>query len=58
MGVIKQALPKFDHATGEPQNEVNKHVQWNPSIMDTLGTRNFVRHNEVSLSQGIPVYFR
>ena len=34
------------------------HIQWNPSITDTLGTQNFVRYNEVSLSQGLPVYFR
>ena len=27
-------------------------LQWNPSITDTLGTQNFVRYNEVSLSQG------
>jgi len=33
-------------------------LQWNPSITDTLGTQNFVRYNEVSLSQGFPVYFR
>ena len=32
-------------------------IQWNPSITDTLGTQNFVRYNEVSLSQGFPVYF-
>jgi len=24
----------------------------------TLGTQNFVRYNEMSLSQGFPVYFR
>ena len=33
-------------------------LQWNPSIMDTLGTQNCVRYNEVSLSQGLTVYFR
>ena len=33
-------------------------LQWNPSITDTLGTQNFVHYNEVSLSQGLPVYFR
>jgi len=33
-------------------------IQWNPSITDTFGTPNFVCHNEVSLSQGFPVYFR
>ena len=27
-------------------------LQWNPSITDTLGTPNFVHYNEVSLSQG------
>ena len=35
-----------------------KGIQWNPSITDTLGTQNFVRYNEVSRSQGLPVYFR
>ena len=34
------------------------YIQWNPSITDTLGTQNFVRYNEVSLSQGLLVYFR
>jgi len=34
------------------------HVQWNPSIMDTVGDQNFVRYSEVSLTQGLPVYFR
>ena len=33
-------------------------VQWNPSITNTPGTQNFVCYNEVSLSQGLPVYFR
>ena len=33
------------------------YIHWNPSMMDTLGTQNFVRYNEVSLSQGLPVYF-
>ena len=33
-------------------------IQWNPCITDTLGTQNFIRYNEVSLSQGLPVYFR
>ena len=37
---------------------LNWDIQWNPSITDTLGTENFVRYNEVSLSQGLPVYFR
>ena len=30
-------------------------LQWNPSITDNLGTQNFVRYNDESLSQGLPV---
>ena len=30
-------------------------LQWNPSITDNLGTQNFVRYNDVSLSQGLLV---
>ena len=33
-------------------------IQWNPSIMDTIGNQNFVRYREVSPAQGFPVYFR
>ena len=33
-------------------------IQWNPSIADTIGTNNFVVYSEVSLTQGLPVYFR
>ena len=33
-------------------------VQWNLSITDTVGDQNFVRYSEVSLTQGLPVYFR
>ena len=33
-------------------------IQWNPSIMDTIGTQHFVHYSEVSLTQGLPVYFR
>ena len=33
-------------------------LQWNPSITDTIGTQHFVRYSEVSLTQGLPVYFR
>ena len=29
-------------------------VQWNPSIMDTIGTQYFVHYSEVSLTQGLP----
>ena len=28
-------------------------IQWNPSKMDTIGTKNFVRCSEVSLVQGL-----
>ena len=34
------------------------YIQWNPSITDTIGNQNFVCYNEVSLTQGSPVYFR
>ena len=30
-------------------------VQWNPSKVDTIGTKNFVRCSEVSLAQGLVV---
>ena len=30
-------------------------IQWNPSIMDIIGTQHFVRYSEVSLTQGLPV---
>ena len=33
------------------------YIQWNPSIMNTLGTQNFVRYNEVSLSRGFRYIF-
>ena len=33
-------------------------LQWNPSITDTIGTQHFVRYSEVSLTQGLLVYFR
>ena len=29
-----------------------------PSITDTVGDQMFVRYSEVSLTQGLPVYFR
>ena len=32
-------------------------IQWNPSITDTIGTQHFVSYSEVSLTQGLPVYF-
>ena len=35
-----------------------KEMQWNPSITDTIGTQHFVRYSEMSLTQGLPVYFR
>ena len=33
-------------------------LQWNPSITDTIGHQHFVPYSEVSLAQGLPVYFR
>ena len=33
-------------------------VQWNPSITDTVETQHFAPYNEVSLTQGVPVFFR
>ena len=33
-------------------------LQWNPSIMDTIGHQHFVPYSEVSLTQGLLVYFR
>ena len=33
-------------------------IQWNPSIADTIETQHFARYSEVSLTQGLPVYFR
>ena len=33
-------------------------LQWNPSMMDTIGDQHFVRCSEVSLTQELPVYFR
>ena len=33
-------------------------VQWNLSITDTIGNQHFVPYSEVSLTQGLPVYFR
>ena len=32
-------------------------VQWNSSITDTVGDQNFVRYSEVSLTEGVLVYF-
>ena len=32
-------------------------LQWNPSIMDTVGEQHFVCYSEVSLTQGLPIYF-
>ena len=29
-----------------------------PSIMDTIGNQHFAPYSEVSLTQGLPVYFR
>ena len=37
---------------------IAEEIQWNPSITDTIGTQHFVRYSEVSLTQGLPVYFR
>ena len=31
-------------------------LQWNPSIMDTIGTQYFVHYREISPTQGFPVY--
>ena len=36
----------------------NISVQWNPYIMDTIGTQHFLRYSEVPLTQGLLVYFR
>ena len=37
-------------------NQLLTHViQWNPTIIDTTGTQDFVRYSEVSLSQGLSV---
>ena len=33
-------------------------IQWNLSITDTIGNQHFVPYSEVSLTQGLPVYFR
>ena len=33
-------------------------IQWSPSLTDTIGNQNFVRNTEVSLTKGLPVYFR
>ena len=33
-------------------------IQWNPSVTDTVGDQKFVRYSEVSLTQGLPVYFQ
>ena len=46
----KNCLPMTSHA--------HSLLQWNPSIMDTIGNQNFVRYREVSPAQGFPVYFR
>ena len=35
-----------------------KLIQWNPSVTDTIWTQHFVLCSEVSLTQGLPVYFR
>ena len=37
---------------------VTIYIQWNPSITDTVGDQNFVHYSEVSLTQGLPVYFQ
>ena len=29
--------------------EIHVYIQWNPSIMDTIGTQHFVRYSELSL---------
>jgi len=34
------------------------HTVEHPSITDTIGDQNFVRYSEVSLTQGLLVYFR
>ena len=39
-------------------SDIIMQIQWNPSITDTVGDQNFVRYSEVSLTQGLPVYFR
>ena len=46
---------------GSPLSEVllyivlYKHVQWNPSKIDTIGTKDFVLYSKVSLAQGLVV---
>ena len=37
---------------------IRNDVQWSPSTTDTIGNQNFVRNSEVSVTQGLPVYFR
>ena len=32
-------------------------IQWNPSIVDTIGNQPVVLYSNVSLIQGLPVYF-
>ena len=39
-----------------PTMNLCMYIQWNPSIMDTIGNQNFVRYREVSPVQGFPVY--
>ena len=36
---------------------VNVAMQWNPAIADTIRNQHFVPYSEVSLTQGLPVYF-
>ena len=37
---------------------LTQELQWNPSIMDTIGNQHFVPYSKVSLTQGLLVYFQ
>ena len=37
---------------------VSNKIQWNPSITDTIGNQHLVPYSEVSLTEGLLVYFR
>ena len=51
-----------DASSGDERKEKQKGrllvIQWNLTIMDTIGNQNFVHYSEVSLTQGFPVYFQ
>ena len=55
---FKEIVIRLQIGVGTAHRLHARYVQWNPSITDTIVKQHFVLYSEVSLTQGLPVYFR